>query len=92
MPSVDPAKNPKWDYFEHRPLYIEELRNAGLHEMEKRAAQSFQFSYSFRTEMDNTTAWTSRMEHYLKTGNENIHFAAILLSLAIVAGLAITLA
>jgi len=29
-----------------------------------------------------------RMEHYLKTGNENIHMAAILLSLLIIAGLA----
>lgn len=28
-----------------------------------------------------------RMDHYLKTGNENIHMAAILLSVGIVAGL-----
>jgi len=32
------------------------------------------------------------MEHYLKTGNENIHVAAILLSLAIITGLVIVLA
>lgn len=32
------------------------------------------------------------MEHYLKTGNENIHVAAILLSLAIISGLVIVLA
>mmetsp|Transcript_870 Transcript_870/g.1173 ORF Transcript_870/g.1173 Transcript_870/m.1173 type:complete len:200 (-) Transcript_870:701-1300(-) len=41
--------------------------------------------------MDTTTAWTSRMEHYLKTGNENIHLAAILLSLAIIAGISFVL-
>ena len=36
---------------------------------------------------DDTTAWTLRMEHYLKTGNENIHMAAICLSITIVLGL-----
>ena len=31
--------------------------------------------------VDTETAWSSRMEHYLKFGNENIHLAAILFSL-----------
>ena len=34
--------------------------------------------------IDAETEWSTRMDHYLKFGNENTHFAAILLSLAIV--------
>lgn len=33
---------------------------------------------------DNETLWANRMEHYLKFGRENIHLAAILISLSII--------
>ena len=36
--------------------------------------------------------WATRMDHYLKTGDEKIHFAAILLSLGIVTALVFILA
>lgn len=52
MPQNDKAKQPSWEYREHRPLFIDELRKLGNHEMERRVEQSFQFTYSFRTEMD----------------------------------------
>ncbi len=38
------------------------------------------------------TIWSNRMDHYLKFGNENIHLAAILLSLGIIATLVVILA
>ena len=31
--------------------------------------------------------WAARMDHFLKTGDEKIHFAAIILSIAIVSTL-----
>ena len=37
------------------------------------------------------TAWSNRMDHYLKIGNENIHMAAILLSLGVITTLVIIL-
>ena len=56
-----------------------------LHEAGPRPEdRQFAFSYSIRTETDDTTAWVTRMDHYLKIGNENIHVAAILLSLGVV--------
>lgn len=35
--------------------------------------------------------WTNRLDHYMKYGNENIHAAAILLSLLIIIGLSVVL-
>jgi len=60
----------------HTPLYLEDLK--------KGDKQTFSFTYSIQSVVDNETMWASRMEHYLKFGNENIHLAAILLSLAII--------
>ena len=47
----------------------------------------WEFTYAINTYNDKTTQWTSRMEHYMKYGNENIHLAAILLSLGIIIAL-----
>lgn len=49
--------------------------------------RKFQFTYSVITQSDAETMWETRFEHYLKTGNEHIHLAAILLSLLIIVGL-----
>ena len=38
--------------------------------------------------MDEETQWTSRMEHYLLTGQEHIHWNAILVSIGIILTLA----
>lgn len=54
--------------------------------------QEFAFTYSIRTVNDAETLYTSRLEHYLKTGRENIHLAAILLNLTIIVGLSCILA
>ncbi len=51
-----------------------------------------QFSYIVRSETDYTMPWASRMNHYMKTGKENIHAASILLSLGTIAGLAFVIA
>lgn len=53
----------------------------------EQTARKFDFTYSVVTISDNETAWEHRWEHYLKTGNEHIHLAAILLSLLIIIGL-----
>ena len=50
------------------------------------------FSYIVRSETDYSMPWASRMNHYMKTGKENIHAASILLSLGIIAGLAFMIA
>jgi len=50
--------------------------------------RQFAFTYSIESISDDTTEWANRMEHYLNIGNENIHMAAILLSLGILLTLA----
>ena len=49
--------------------------------------QQFSFTYSIMTKNDVETAWTMRMEHYMLTGKEKIHYGAIDLSLSIIVGL-----
>ena len=68
----------EWDIEEHKPLYLDELQ------LKDKKDQQFGFTYSIITKNDAETAWSYRMEHYLKTGSENIHLAAILLSVTIV--------
>ena len=59
-----------------------------LNEMYKKGEwpedRQFRFSYSIRTINDASTAWETRMDHFMKVGNENIHVAAILLSLGVI--------
>jgi len=49
--------------------------------------EQFTFTYAIRWEKDTVTSWPARMSHIMKTGNENIHAASILLSLGIISGL-----
>lgn len=64
----------------HKPLYLSDLKDEPL-----------KFTYTITNINDPTTVWATRMDHYLKFGNENIHAAAIFLSLAIIAALVIIL-
>ncbi len=53
--------------------------------------RKFDFTYSIQTVVTKETMWSNRMDHYMKFGNENIHLAAILLSLGIIVTLAVIL-
>lgn len=53
---------------------------------------TFGFSYKIKNVDDNTTFWANRMEHYFKIGRENIHLAAILISISIIILLMIIIA
>ena len=70
-----------WDYKGHKPLYLDDLLELPSNE------RQFSFTYNIRTLTDETISWHTRFEHYLKTGNEHIHLAAILLSIFIIIGL-----
>ena len=63
------------------------MEQAWRNNSEDTANTKFSFTYTIRTVEDNDTLWANRMEHYLKVGSENIHIAAILLSLLIIVGL-----
>ena len=41
--------------------------------------------------MDLNTAWSTRMDHYMKFGNEKIHYTALFLSFSIIIALIFTL-
>ena len=41
--------------------------------------------------LDSTTAWSTRMDHYMKFGSEKVHFTALFLSIGIIIGLVILL-
>ena len=75
-------ENIEWAWLGHRPMYLDELE-----ELDEGPDRKFQFTYSVVTLNDEETAWETRFEHYLKTGNEHIHLAAILLSISIIVGL-----
>ena len=45
------------------------------------------FTYSVETVNDPTTTWAARMEHYMKVGNERIHYAGITIALATIIAL-----
>ena len=53
-----PEQEPAWNFTAHVPLYLEEQKNL------PNAERNFDFTYSIQTVMDETTAWTLRMEHY----------------------------
>lgn len=71
------------EFKKHRPLYLEDLNKM----YQEGQIKSFPFSYSIQTVVDNETTWTLRMEHYLKFGNEKIHYGAIILSLTVIVAL-----
>ena len=73
------------DYQKHKPLYLDELKN--LDEKD----QYFEFTYSQYSILDSTTAWSTRMDHYMKFGSEKVHFTALFLSIGIIIGLVILL-
>lgn len=56
-------------------LFLEDLKKDNL---------TFGFTYTIKNVDDNITQYSNRMEHYLKIGRENIHLAAILISLSII--------
>ena len=62
-------------------MYLDEL------ESKEGDAREFNFTYNLISSHGTAIDWSMRMEHYMKTGSENIHMAAILLSLSIVVGL-----
>lgn len=73
------------EYQKHKPLYLDELKQLPTHQ------QNFDFTYAQFSQLDVETAWSTRMDHYLKIGSEQIHYTAILLSLGLIIGLAILL-
>ena len=56
-------------------------------QLEDEEKRKFKFSYTIQTIEDTTADWNTRMDHYLKFGNEKIHYSAIILSCAIIATL-----
>lgn len=80
--SYDPLSPITRDYKPHKPLYLDELQKRPKEE------QMFAFTYQIRSVQSIHTTWETRMDHYLKVGNQKIHYSAILLSLSIIAGLA----
>lgn len=80
--SYDPLSPITKEYRPHKPLYLDDLQKLPEEE------QTFAFTYQVRSAQSIHTTWETRMDHYLKVGNQNIHYSAILLSLAIIAGLA----
>ena len=80
-----PGEEISLEYNKHKPLYLDELKQL---EEDK---QIFNFSYTVLSQMDSTTIWSNRMDHYMKFGNENVHFSAIFVSLGIIIALAILL-
>lgn len=81
--SYYPGEKITADFRPHRVLYLEDLKKGDL---------TFGFSYVIKNLDDNETMWVNRMEHYLKIGRENIHLAAILISLSIIILLMIIIA
>jgi hypothetical protein len=49
-----------------------------------KAGEEFTFSYRVITRRDPKTSWSMRMDHYIKTQNNNIHMANILYALAVI--------
>ena len=80
------GESPTTEYHNHPLLYIEDLAKEEEGDV-KGEKRTFAFTYSVQTVTDTETAWTMRMEHYLKIGNQKIHYAAIFLSLGIILGL-----
>lgn len=80
-----PGEEISLDYNKHKPLYLDELK-----QMEE-DKQIFNFSYTVISQMDKTTTWSTRMDHYMKFGSEKVHYSAIFLSLGIIIALAILL-
>lgn len=50
-----------------------------------KAGEEFTFSYRIITRRDPTTSWSMRMDHYIKTTNNDIHMANILYALVVIA-------
>lgn len=50
-----------------------------------KADEEFTFSYRIITRRDPKTSWSMRMDHYVKTGNNDIHMASILWSILAIA-------
>ncbi len=83
--SYAPGENVNLEFKQHKALYLDDLLKL---EGDKR---KFDFTYSIQTVVTKETMWSNRMDHYMKFGNENIHLAAILLSLGIIVTLAVIL-
>ena len=58
-----PGEEISLDYNKHKPLYLDELK-----QMEE-DKQIFNFSYTVTSQMDETTTWSTRMDHYMKIGS-----------------------
>ena len=78
-----PKESVTLEYTQHKPLYIDELKSGET---------TFAFTYSINSVIDNESTWSTRFDHYLKTGNEQVHWAAICLSLIIITLLSCILA
>jgi len=50
------------------------------------------FTWSITTKKNDKLTWQSRMDHYKKTGNDDIHLMQLIISFAIVVGLGIIVA
>ena len=49
--------------------------------------EPFRFSYSIQTVNDKSTMWASRMDHYFKKGDHDVHMKELTTCLAMVIGL-----
>lgn len=57
----------------------------------KEDQQYFEFTYAQFSILDATTTWSTRMDHYMKFGNEKVHFTALFISIGIIVGLIVLL-
>jgi hypothetical protein len=56
-----------------------------------KAGEEITFSYRIISRRDPRTSWAMRMDHYIKTGDDNIHMANILYSFLAIAVLVFSL-